>query len=243
MSLLIVFAASFCAGFITLVFTFGLGLVLLPIFSIFLPLQQAIVFAAATFFFFNLVRIFLTWRYVDYTVLIKFSLVALIGVLIGGYLLNYALAIFLPKTIKIIMALVLLVMVLFDAFKVPQKLKLPNNYIIIIGAFISGFAGSLAGIPGPFRVATLLNLKLDYKAFVATSTAVALVIDGLRLLVYFFAFFKISGLLDVHLIVSLIGSITAFFLFYRIVNKIKIEKLKPIILSLIIALIIFMIFV
>lgn len=243
MFLLVIFLASFFAGFVTLVFTFGLGLILIPVFSLFLTLQQAIVFSAATFFFFNLVRILVTWKDVDYKILIKFSLIAFVGVFLGGYLLHYALAIFHLKTLKVAIALVLLVMVILDALKVPQKLKLPNNYIITVGGFISGFAGSLVGIPGPFRVATLLNLKLDYKTFVATSTAVALVIDGSRLAVYLCTFFKLRGLLDTHLMAAWVGSILAFFIFYKIVNKIKIEKLKPVILTLIVVLIIFMIFV
>jgi uncharacterized membrane protein YfcA len=46
--------------------------------------------------------------------------------------------------------------------------------------------GGLVGNQGGIRSAALLGFNLDAKTFVATATAIALIVDGARMPVYFF---------------------------------------------------------
>jgi uncharacterized membrane protein YfcA len=50
----------------------------------------------------------------------------------------------------------------------------------------SGFLGGLVGNQGGIRSAGLLGFGLDRREFVATATAIGLIIDGARMPVYFF---------------------------------------------------------
>lgn len=55
-----------------------------------------------------------------------------------------------------------------------------------LGGAVSGVLGGLVGNQGGIRSAALLGFNLEAKTFVATATAIALVVDGARMPVYFF---------------------------------------------------------
>lgn len=242
MSLLFVFLASYCAGVITLIFSFGLNVMLVPVLAIFIPIHLAIAFTGVNFVLYNSIRVAITWRYISWKVVLKFTPLAIIGVIIGGALLNYALIVFKPKTLEIIMGIMLLAIVFLELFKVIEKLKLNNNIFLFAGGFISGFAGGLIGSQGPFRVSALLNLKLNYQTFLATNAVLGLIIDGFRVICYFFTFLHFSELFQPIMLVTILGSILGFLTLYKFTKYIKMEKLKPLIIVLIVGLVGFMIF-
>jgi uncharacterized membrane protein YfcA len=53
-----------------------------------------------------------------------------------------------------------------------------------LGGLASGLLGGLVGNQGGIRAAALLGFEVERDAFVATATAVALVVDGARIPVY-----------------------------------------------------------
>jgi uncharacterized membrane protein YfcA len=53
-----------------------------------------------------------------------------------------------------------------------------------VAGAISGFLGGLVGNQGGIRTAAMLGFDVSKEAFVATSTAVGLVVDGVRMPVY-----------------------------------------------------------
>jgi len=55
-----------------------------------------------------------------------------------------------------------------------------------LGGALSGLLGGLVGNQGGVRSAAMLGFNLDAKTFVATATAIALIVDGARMPVYFF---------------------------------------------------------
>jgi uncharacterized membrane protein YfcA len=55
-----------------------------------------------------------------------------------------------------------------------------------LGGAVSGVLGGLVGNQGGVRSAALLGFNLEAKTFVATATAIALIVDGARMPVYFF---------------------------------------------------------
>jgi uncharacterized membrane protein YfcA len=54
----------------------------------------------------------------------------------------------------------------------------------LIGGALSGLLGGLVGNQGGIRAAALLGFDVERDAFVATATAVALIVDGARIPVY-----------------------------------------------------------
>src|SRR5262249_5936297 len=68
---------------------------------------------------------------------------------------------------------------------VAQKMRFGRKAAWLGGAS-SGLLGGLVGNQGGIRSAALLGFNLDAKTFVATATAIALIVDGARMPVYFF---------------------------------------------------------
>ncbi len=54
-----------------------------------------------------------------------------------------------------------------------------------IAGALSGFLGGLVGNQGGIRSAALLGFDVDKRAFVATATAVGVIVDGARMPAYF----------------------------------------------------------
>ena len=65
-----------------------------------------------------------------------------------------------------------------------EKMHFGRNIAWIAGG-TSGFFGGLVGNQGGIRSAALLGFDVSKEAFVATATAVALIVDGARMPVYF----------------------------------------------------------
>ncbi|HEX3586066.1 MAG TPA: TSUP family transporter, partial [Candidatus Angelobacter sp.] len=66
-----------------------------------------------------------------------------------------------------------------------KKLRF-GKQIAWLGGALSGLLGGLVGNQGGVRSAAMLGFNLDAKTFVATATAIALIVDGARMPVYFF---------------------------------------------------------
>jgi len=66
-----------------------------------------------------------------------------------------------------------------------KKLRFGKK-IAWLGGALSGLLGGLVGNQGGVRSAAMLGFNLDAKTFVATATAIALIVDGARMPVYFF---------------------------------------------------------
>jgi hypothetical protein len=73
-----------------------------------------------------------------------------------------------------------------------------------LGGALSGLLGGLVGNQGGIRSAAMLGFNLEAKAFVATATAIALIVDGARMPIYFF-----TSPETVHRLGELIGIMVA----------------------------------
>jgi uncharacterized protein len=65
-----------------------------------------------------------------------------------------------------------------------RKMRFHGSVAWIAGA-ASGLFGGLVGNQGGIRSAALLGFDVDKQAFVATATAIGLIVDGARMPVYF----------------------------------------------------------
>jgi len=108
-----------------------------------------------------------------------FGLASAVGGLAGA-----AIAIFIGSGILAVILGVLLVLAgTFELTGVGRRLRLGDRAAMAAGA-LSGVFGGLVGNQGGIRSAALLHFDLHGPALVATSTAVALLVDGVRVPIY-----------------------------------------------------------
>jgi len=219
MEYVIIGIVSLLASLLSFFSGFGLGTLLMPVFAIFFPIDLAITFTAIVHFLNNIIKFLLTGKKIDKYVYIRFGLTAIPTAFIGALLLIYLSEI--QKTlnldifgitltivpIKAIIGAILIVFALLDMSKSYQNLNLNRNKLIV-GGMISGFFGGLSGHQGALRSAFLINSGLTKESFIATSIAIALTVDIVRMSVYA-SNYVVSGI-SVHLPVLLVAILSAF---------------------------------
>jgi uncharacterized protein len=62
-----------------------------------------------------------------------------------------------------------------------------HGWVAWVAGILSGMLGGLVGNQGGIRSAAMLGFDVPRQAFVATATAVGLIVDGARMPVYFFS--------------------------------------------------------
>jgi uncharacterized membrane protein YfcA len=108
---------------------------------------------------------------------------------------------------KLIVGLLLLVFVLLEFLPLFRTLSFPPRFMPV-GGLLSGFFGGLAGLQGALRSAFLIKAGLEKERYIATGTAIALLIDIARLTVYVPLFDRHKAELDYPLLAT--GLLAAF---------------------------------
>jgi uncharacterized membrane protein YfcA len=195
MSYLLICSVAFLASGLTFLSGFGLGTLLLPAFAVFFAVESAVALAAVVHFLNGVFKLFLVWRHINWRILARFGLPAIIGAFIGawlllriaeaGPLLTYSAF---GRSIDVVPAkLTVGVLLLFfsAAELLPsfRKVSLPPQYLPL-GGLLSGFFGGLSGMQGALRSAFLVKSGLTKETYVGTGSAIAFLIDVSRLSVY-----------------------------------------------------------
>jgi uncharacterized membrane protein YfcA len=194
--LILLCVTAFSASLLTFFSGFGLGTILMPVFAVFVPLPMAVALTAIVHLANNIFKFFLTFRYLNKKVLLQFGTAAVVAAFLGAWclrelalplpLLQYTLADhqFSITALKIVMAAVMVVFVLFDIVPAFQKLWI-QKHSLIWGGLLSGFFGGLSGHQGALRSAFLAKEgSLNKESFIATGVAIACAVDVIRLAVY-----------------------------------------------------------
>ena len=213
MSALLITLIAFLASALTFCSGFGLGTLLLPAFALFYPVEQAVALTAVVHGLNGVFKLVLVGRHVDRRVVLLFGLPALAAALFGAWAL-LGLAQFKPLVTYPLMGrevqvapakLVVGVLLLFfsGAELAPgfRKMSFAPKYLPL-GGVLSGFFGGLAGMQGALRSAFLAKSGLSKEQYIATGSAIAVLIDVSRLTVYVPAFRATRGSLDYPVLVA-----------------------------------------
>lgn len=228
---------AFAASLLTFFSGFGLGTLLTPVFAIFFPLPQAITLTAVVHLLNNVTKMGLLFKQIHLQTLLQFGVIALLGALAGAQLLNlikdfspiyfYSIgsSIFSITWMKFGIGVLIAVFTIIEwnEQRIQHWFKGPGTYI---AAFLSGLFGGVSGHQGALRSAFLLRLPLTKEAFIATGTALAVVVDLTRLPWYISAE---KGMIQEQiplLSITLMGSLIGVFLGRRFLKKITLETLK-----------------
>jgi len=195
MSYLIVCTMAFAASALTFFSGFGLGTLLLPAFALFFAVEQAVALTAVVHFLNGVFKLVLVWRHVAWPVVLRFGLPALVAAFAGASLLvwladvkpilTYS-AFGRPVAVapaKLTVGVLLLCFACAELLPSVRAIAFPRRWLPL-GGLLSGFFGGLAGMQGALRSAFLIKAGLSKEAYVATSAAIAFLIDLSRLAVY-----------------------------------------------------------
>lgn len=193
--IIIAITVLFGAG-LTFFSGFGLGTLMLPVFSLFFDLPIAIGATAIVHFANNIFKFFLVRKDIHIQTFIKFGIPAMIAAIGGSLLLqivnnegiitSYAISgrTFNITWLGISIGFLMLFFALFDLNPRLKQIKFGQSWMPI-GGVLSGFFGGFSGHQGAFRATFLTKVGLSKESFVATSNAVSLIVDLTRMTFYF----------------------------------------------------------
>jgi uncharacterized membrane protein YfcA len=181
----------FLASLLTFFSGFGLGTLLTPVFLYFFPIELAVGMTASVHLFNNVFKLALLRKSIHWTTFLSFAVWALPGAVLGAWLLGrLSLAPLLNfhaqwqvAPLSFIIGWVMVVFTLLEFWPVWNRIQWSGKSFYV-GGFLSGFFGGLSGHQGALRSLFLKKLPLSPSAFVATGTAVAVLVDLSRMPVY-----------------------------------------------------------
>lgn len=193
--IVVAIAVVFASG-LTFFSGFGLGTIMLPIFSLFFDVSIAVGATAIVHLSNNLFKFALVSKHIHVPTLLRFGIPAMIFGAIGGLLLrqmdewpvlytyNLNESAFEVTTIKLVIGVLMIFFAIFDLSPRLSDIKVNRNYLPF-GGMLSGFFGGVSGHQGAFRATFLTKVGLTKEQFIGTSNSVSLAVDIARLIAYF----------------------------------------------------------
>jgi uncharacterized membrane protein YfcA len=177
--LLALAGGALVAGAIASVTGFGVGSIATPLFAARMELPVAIVAVSIPHLIATAQRYWILREHVDRRLLLSFGATSAIGGLAGALLLRQFSSVALEK----VFGSVVLLGGIAELSGWMRRVRWSRAAAWIAGA-VSGVLGGLVGNQGSVRTAALLGFDIRRESFVATATAIALVVDGARVPIY-----------------------------------------------------------
>ena len=158
---------------------FGIGSLLTPLFAAEIGMATAVAAVAIPHALATAVRCWRLRRSIDWGVVRSFGLLSAIGGIVGALL--YAR--FSNRSLTLVLALLLIATAIAGLTNWARRVHVGPRAAGALGV-ASGLFGGVAGNQGGLRAAALFAFPLAPAAFVATSTAVGLMVDAARMPIY-----------------------------------------------------------
>lgn len=175
-------AAAIVAGGVASVAGFGIGSLVTPVLSLSVGTKLAIAIVSIPHFIGTAIRFWMLRAHVDRQVLLGFGLMSAAGGLTGALLH----ARFATPALTLIFGVILIFAGFTGATGLSRKMHFHGIGAWVAGG-ISGTLGGLVGNQGGIRSAALLSFDVSKESFVATATAIGLIVDVSRMPVYFWS--------------------------------------------------------
>lgn len=227
--------AGVVAGAIASVSGFGIGSVLTPLLSLRVTTKLAVAAVSIPHVVATTYRFWLLRKHIDRRMLLSFGLMSAAGGLTGALLQIYADS----PVLTLVFSCLLIFTGLMGLTGLAQKLRF-HGWVAWAAGFLSGMLGGLVGNQGGIRSAAMLGFDVPRQAFVATATAVGVIVDGARLPVYIWN--QGSEILSLWptLTAATIGSIVGTVVGARVLNRIPEPIYRRLVSGLVLALGIYM---
>ena len=177
---ILVFAGAVLAGAIAAISGFGIGSLLTPLFALRMDTKLAVAAVSLPHLVATAARLYSLRRQIDRSVFFHFGVLSAVGGLCGALLHAYAGS----RALTFVFGCLLLLAGGSGLTRLMERLKFGKRAAWIAGT-LSGLFGGLVGNQGGIRSAALLGFQIPKEAYVGTATAIALIVDGARMPVYF----------------------------------------------------------
>lgn len=179
LSQVIVGLVSLVAGAVASVVGFGIGSLLTPTLGISLGTKLAVAAVSIPHAMGTALRFLIVRKHINRTVLKQFGIASALGGLTGALLHASAS----NRMLTIALGVLLISTGLSEWTGFLRRIH-PGKAGAWIGGLLSGVFGGLVGNQGGVRSAALLTFDLPPGAFIATATAIGLIVDAARMPVY-----------------------------------------------------------
>lgn len=177
--LMAVAMTSLLAGAIASVSGFGIGSLLTPLMTVRIGTKLAVAAVSVPHLAATAFRFWIMRKHVDRRLLWSFGLMSAAGGLTGALLHAYVES----PVLTIVLAVLLIFTGLMGLTGLSERMRFKGSVGWVAGA-VSGALGGLVGNQGGIRSAAMLGFDVPRHAFVATATAVGLIVDGARMPIY-----------------------------------------------------------
>ena len=167
------------AGAVASISGFGIGSILTPLLATSIGTKLAVAVVSLPHFIGTALRFSLIREHVDRRILLSFGITSALGGLTGALL-----HVWLRSTsLGYLLAALLVFAGVMGLTGMAQRMRFGRTAAWVAGA-LSGAFGGLVGSQGGIRSAALLGFDIKRDAFVATATAIGLLVDVFRMPVY-----------------------------------------------------------
>jgi len=198
---------------------FGLGTIMLPVLMISYETEIAILATAIIHVSNNILKFVLLKKHIDYTVFLKIGITSAVFALIGASFLHYLSG--LTGLLNSILGVLIILFALIE-LNPKQILGTISGSYLWIGGALSGLFGGVSGHQGAIRSAFLVKSGLSKASYIATGTAVSLLVDFSRIPIYL-DMDKVLNRLDsefvLHLSTLVVAALTGTFIGRKYLEK------------------------
>lgn len=167
------------AGAIASVSGFGIGSLLTPLVAVRAGTKLAVAAVSVPHVIATALRLWILRKHIDRRLLLSFGLMSAAGGIAGALLNAYAN----NPVLTVVFGVLLISTGLLGLSGLSDRLRF-RGWVGWVAGAVSGFLGGLVGNQGGIRSAAMLGFDVPRHAFVATATAVGLIVDCARIPVY-----------------------------------------------------------
>ena len=224
------------AGAVASVAGFGIGSLLTPVLALAVGTKVAVAAVSIPHLLGTALRFWRLRMHVDRHVLLGFGLTSAAGGLAGALLHAYAGS----AALGIVFGCLLILAGASELSGLMRRLDLERRAAWVAGA-TSGFFGGLVGNQGGIRSAALLGFDVRKEAFVATATAIALIVDLARMPVYLAVEREAIAAIWMLVAIASVGVIVGTLLGERVLRRVPERAFRAGVAALLLALGVYMI--
>jgi len=222
--LAILFAVATAAAGIASVTGFGIGSLLTPVLSLQAPLKIAVAIVSIPHCIGTAIRFWMLRGHVDRRVLVTFGLASAAGGLTGA-LLHTRLG---SPILSAVFGLLLLFVAVMQFTGAADRMRFGGAVAMGAGA-LSGLLGGLVGNQGGIRSAGLLGFEMPKETFVATATAIGLMVDAARMPVYLATEGREMSPLAVPIVMTIAGVVFGTVVGARVMRRVPEPWFRPVV--------------
>jgi uncharacterized membrane protein YfcA len=225
----IVAVASVVAGAIASLAGFGIGSIMTPLLMLRLDAKIAVAAVSIPHIIATAIRFWMLRVSLDRNVLLRFGLTSAAGGLLGAL----AHAVVGVRTLTVFLGIILIFTGAIGVLGINLRF---HRHAAPVAGFFSGLLGGMVGNQGGIRSGAMLGFDLSKEAFIATSTAIGLIVDGARMPVYLWR--EGRNLIPVHamIVVMTVGVVIGTFLGRVLLGRIPEPIFKRIVSGLVLLL-------